>query len=61
MSEKIKPIRIEGYIKLYDQYFNIVTSRTYKSKTDRKRIIEHWKKLYRLEEKKYYLVIEPKF
>jgi hypothetical protein len=55
-----KRIAIEGNIALCDYKFEIVVNKTYKSKKKRQEIIDYWKKQYRLEDKKYYLLIIPK-
>jgi hypothetical protein len=53
---------ISGKISLYasTREKKASSTRNYSSKSDRNRIIEHWKKLYRLDRKNYYVIqIEP--
>jgi hypothetical protein len=51
---------IEGNITLYDYNFEVVVNKIYKSKKARQEIINYWEKYYRLQDKKYYLIITPK-
>jgi hypothetical protein len=48
-----------GTIILYDMYQEFVTSRKYKSILERHKILENWKKIYRLEGRIYYINIIP--
>jgi hypothetical protein len=53
---------VNGKISLYasTREKKASATRNYSSKSDRNRIIEHWKKLYRLDRKNYYVIqIEP--
>jgi hypothetical protein len=50
----------EGFISLYDYDNVFVARKQYRSIKSRNEIIEYWQKLYRLEDKKYILVIAPK-
>jgi hypothetical protein len=54
-----KKLSVSGQIYLYDMYSEFVTSKKYRSISDRLVIIDKWKKIYRLEDKKYILVINP--
>jgi hypothetical protein len=49
----------EGFISLYDYDNVFVARKQYRSIKNRNEIIEYWQKLYRLEDKKYILVISP--
>lgn len=51
--------RIEGYIYLLDYDTNQVDCKKYNHPSARNKIIDNWKKLYRLEDKKYFIVISP--
>lgn len=55
-----KKIAIQGNIALCDYNFEIVMNKIYKSKKNRQEIIDYWKRQYRLEDKKYFLLIIPK-
>jgi len=59
MNSENKRFRREGYIYLLDMNSEQVDFRKYKSPRNRTDIVENWKKLYRLEEKKYFIVICP--
>jgi hypothetical protein len=48
-----------GRIILYDMQKIFVTSKIYKSFTQRQKILDEWIKLYRLESKRYYYNIIP--
>jgi hypothetical protein len=48
-----------GVITLYDNNQVFIISRKYKSILERGRILENWKKLYRLEYRSYFLNIIP--
>lgn len=52
-------IRREGYIYLLDYDLNHIDCRKYNTPNGRTKIIDNWKKLYRLEDKKYYILISP--
>ena len=52
-------IRREGYIYLLDFDLNQIDCKKYRTPNIRKKIIENWIKLYRLDDKKYHLVISP--
>lgn len=56
MSRKLA---VSGHIYLYDMHSEFVTSKKYRSISDRTAIIEKWKRIYRLDDKKYILVINP--
>lgn len=56
MSRKLA---VSGQIYLYDMHSEFVTSKRYRSISDRLSIIDKWKRIYRLEDKKYILVINP--
>lgn len=49
----------EGFISLYDYNNVFVARKQYRSIKSRNEIIEYWRKLYRLEDKMYILVISP--
>ena len=51
---------IYGTIYLHDFNMNQVCYRLYASKKKRQEILDYWKKLYKLENKDYYIVISPK-
>jgi hypothetical protein len=55
-----KKIAIQGDITLCDYNFEVVVNKIYKSKKARQEIIDYWEKYYRLQDKKYYLIITPK-
>jgi len=48
-----------GNISLYDVHKDFVTSKKYKSISERERVLEKWKKMYRLEGRIYYVNIIP--
>lgn len=52
-------IRREGYIYLFDYDLNQIDCKKYKHPSSRSQIIDNWKKLYRLQDKKYCIVISP--
>jgi hypothetical protein len=48
-----------GHISLYDMHHQFVTSKKYQSLLERSRILDMWKKMYRLEDKLFYINIKP--
>jgi|TARA_R110000868_G_scaffold267201_2_gene526476 hypothetical protein len=48
-----------GHISLYDGHKEFVTSKKYKSIAERERVLEKWKKMYRLEDRIFYININP--
>lgn len=48
-----------GKISLYSVQKEFVTSKNYKSILERQRVLELWKKMYRLEDKIFYINIIP--
>ena len=58
MNEKI--IFKGGIVSLLDSNNNIVSYKVYDSKTHRQKIIHYWERLYKLDNKTYYIVISPK-
>ena len=52
--------QICGIIFLHDLDMNQVCYRLYASKKKRQEILEYWHRIYKLENKDYYIVISPK-
>lgn len=48
-----------GIISLYDVHKEFVTSKKYRSILDREKILEKWKRIYRLEDRIFYININP--
>jgi hypothetical protein len=60
MSDEIEKMRINkstGFITLFDYDMNYVTYRRFLSVKQRKEIIELWGRVYKLDDKSYYMVI----
>jgi len=60
MSDEIEKMRINkstGFITLFDYDMNYVTYRRFTSVKQRKEIIELWGRVYKLDDKSYYMLI----
>jgi hypothetical protein len=60
MNDEIEKMRINkstGFITLFDYDMNYVTYRRFLSVKQRKEIIELWGRVYKLDDKSYYMVI----
>lgn len=49
-----------GIISLHDANMNQVTYRVYDRKKHRQDIIKYWERIYKLNNKKYFILISPK-
>lgn len=56
MSKKTKS---SGWVCLYSCKNEFVVSKKFRFKSERIKIIEVWKRMYALQNKKYYLIIKP--
>ena len=62
MNDDIEKMRInksKGIITLLDFDMNQVAYRKFQSIKERKQIMDFWYRTYRLEEKRYYIVVSP--
>lgn len=54
-----KTTKSSGWVSLYSCKNEFVVSKKFRFKNERRKIIEVWKRIYALKNKKYYLIIKP--